>query len=514
MSISRNIRMILGCLLALGPATFTGCGGGSDDPEVSKSSVGQITFHLEAGFDDVAGFLFEVYQGESLIEQRYGFLEDAYFPSRLKPEVGPEHRFADAFFVLPPGVYRARAIPMISEQLPSRTCREAEQEVQVLPSKTTEVILTSNCERVDNGAVDIVVITNHNPKITNLNFAPSKFILTCQELNVTATVNDEDGDAILVNWEVVEEPGGASFVFQPDGSQLFFMSRVEGDYQVKVVACDTLGLCASLTFPIHVSLSSDADQNGIGDECEERKSSRIVTILLTMSNPRIGNDLIPLELATGSVDWVSPTENPSILVVRDDNNHGEYATDPVVVQEWLLDAGYSADFLDEPLAGLSSADLEGYDVVWFSNPGHPVDDQPTFVALSQFLEDGGGVVLQGDDMTQGEGFSMAPLTHLQFSSNGTRFCGENTDNNAGRNYQVRVEENGHPVIDGYLEGKTFLYGDDIDTSTPLENGEVVLAWATLARQPRAEMVSLGSPSLCECPSTPVVVAFDPFASNP
>jgi hypothetical protein len=95
----------------------------------------------------------------------------------------------------------------------------------------------------------------------------------------------------------------------------------------------------------------------------------------------------------------------------------------------------------------------------------------------------------------GGGFLMSPLTHVDFLANGTSFCGAWTDNNAGSEYLVTVGSDAHEVIAG-LEGETFLYGDDIDTTVGRGEGETVLASATLDG-------GVG------CDTVPVVVAWEP-----
>ena len=146
-------------------------------------------------------------------------------------------------------------------------------------------------------------------------------------------------------------------------------------------------------------------------------------------------------------------------------------------------------------------DLEGYDVVWFSNPGYPMDDIKSFNALLQFSDAGGGVVMQGDDMSwsHGHSFSTEPLTQLKHVDNGTEYCGQTIDNGRG-SYNVSLGDLPHPILAG-LEGQTFRYMDDIDTATlaatPAGGTSEVLAWATVPGRHEP------------CGYKPVIVAYTP-----
>jgi hypothetical protein len=206
---------------------------------------------------------------------------------------------------------------------------------------------------------------------------------------------------------------------------------------------------------------------------------KAATIVLTLSNPGIERD-VAQTLAANTVRWVSAAASPRVLVVKDENHHNEFEHDAAYVHELLVAAGVSADFIDEPRGGLELEDTAGYDVIWLSNPGHPVNDKRTLRTMTDFLASGGGYVLQSDDATWFYGdnaFSMTPYTGLHHYNNGVWFCERDIDNNATpRSYQVMMNDETHPVIAG-LEGATLLYGNDIDKSEPVNQGEEVLAWA-------------------------------------
>ena len=149
------------------------------------------------------------------------------------------------------------------------------------------------------------------------------------------------------------------------------------------------------------------------------------------------------------------SDSPRMLFDRDDCHHGEYDSDTAGSHQHLVDAVYAADFLDEPADGLKYAALIDYDVVWFLNPGYPIDDEATVVALRHLSADGGGVVLQGDDMSwcYGSAFSVSDLTRLAPIDNGVTYCGKAIGNGRGDRYRVTLETLAQPILRG-IEGAT------------------------------------------------------------
>lgn len=261
-------------------------------------------------------------------------------------------------------------------------------------------------------------------------------------------------------------------------------------------------LCGSLDLRIsHHTSARDQQTEGVSLHhielpCDARVAGRIATILLTLDAAEISQES-QFKLVANTVNWVSPVDAPTVLFVLDDFHHNEFSNDTRQLYDRLAEAGYAARYLDEPEAGLRPADLEGVDVVWFSNPGYPMDDEQSFNTLRRFSETGGGVVLQGDDMSYsfGQSFTTTPLTRLSHIDNGVKYCGVNIDNLTGGRYEVTFNQQRHAAIEG-LEGQSFLYGDDIDSTTPIDERTEVLAWAT-------------TQGVAGCALKPVITVFDP-----
>jgi hypothetical protein len=162
--------------------------------------------------------------------------------------------------------------------------------------------------------------------------------------------------------------------------------------------------------------------------------------------------------------------NDRILVVKAKNNQGEDINDFTFLQDRLHQQKVNFDVIDEPANGLTDANLQGYQLVWFINPGWPMDSKTTLDTLTRWFDAGNALVLQGDDMSWGMGElgqnSLEPLTHLH-----------NVDNGLDTNYSVTFGDMQHPLLT-YMRGVNFTYAeDDIDTSTVAGNDVTVLATA-------------------------------------
>lgn len=243
--------------------------------------------------------------------------------------------------------------------------------------------------------------------------------------------------------------------------------------------CGALDVRVTHRVKLETGTTEETSLHHIDLPCDARARGRVATILLTMNATETTEETM-MTLVANTVNWVSPVDAPRVLFVLDDSHHGEFDQDTHQIYEKLVAAGYKAEYLEEPEVGITNDDVAGFDVVWFSNPGYPIDDQQSFDVLLQFSQAGGGVVFQGDDMSWsfGQAFPTTPLTRLKHIDNGTQYCGVQIDNGTGGRYRVELREETHPIIAG-LEGQSFLYGDDIDTADPVTEATEVLAFATV-----------------------------------
>lgn len=219
-------------------------------------------------------------------------------------------------------------------------------------------------------------------------------------------------------------------------------------------------------------------------KCVEPGSS--VLMMLTMSNPLTPPD-VAASIIRSTISYLADGKTPRVLVVLDDNHNNEFPGDAQFIGNAVAAAGYSVTVMNEPSSGLRPSDVTNYDIVWFTNPGHPIDDMKTLETLKAFRLAGGGYVLSGDDITQStSGADLSAYTFSKFKDNGTVTCGKTTNNNQGAAWRVTFEDTDHP-LSATLSGLSFLYGDDLDHSTPIVDGEDVLAWAVLDGYPTCKV---------------------------
>lgn len=204
----------------------------------------------------------------------------------------------------------------------------------------------------------------------------------------------------------------------------------------------------------------------------------VVTILLAFGDkdnlPSPTVDQVSAQLvAEKMVQYASPVVNPRVLVVLDNNHQNESPDDFQNLWQNLLKR-YSPDHIDEPIGGLREGDLAAYDVVWLVNPGHAMGSVVTYNTLKNFS---GGVIVSGDDMSRGEGFSTSELTGLNYIDNGVSVvCAGQTypiNNNLDPNTYIVMLD---PVKFFDLEATrlSFNYGNDIDLTTVNPGIEVLV----------------------------------------
>jgi hypothetical protein len=194
----------------------------------------------------------------------------------------------------------------------------------------------------------------------------------------------------------------------------------------------------------------------------------VVTILFTMKQiPQASATLI----LANAIKYASPKSQPKILFVDDSNLHGEDTDDGAYVKDTLL-RGYDVSYNVILSGGLSPSEVAGKDLVIVHNPGFPLQDQKTRDTLDAFK---GGVILLGDDMSQGENFSMEAFTGLHYRTNGSEVnCnGQSYQHDTLRGYFYRVAMSS-TFFSGIPEKyKNYQYGNDIDNTDAASNLQVL-----------------------------------------
>lgn len=206
----------------------------------------------------------------------------------------------------------------------------------------------------------------------------------------------------------------------------------------------------------------------------------VTTILLALGDKAndqlVASQISAQFIAESVVRYTSPAANPKILLVHDFNSGSESPLDYSYAASVLL-SRYNVTEIDEANPGLKASDLAGYDIIWFNNPGHSMGHVETRDALIAFS---GGVVLQGDDMSYGNGFSLTELTGLTNIDNGSSVtCDDgisyNHDDNNGEQYWVNLDPS--QMTGASSAALQFRYGNDIDLTVPARADLQILATA-------------------------------------
>jgi hypothetical protein len=257
-----------------------GCGGEPSTPPETDGAEkqGTIAFTLQNVDENIVAFKYKVFANGELVKEDLQWVHIEMLPPGIIQGASTEHRFADAYFELDPGIYDVTIIPMMADLanpgqiLPSQECIPAQaSQLLVSEGNTTETALVVKCPGTGGSGLDVIVTINHAPRILDLNFLPSKFIAACEKLVAVLTTEDPDKDNLVYDW-TIQGPAGVEYTFEPSWNSLRFAAKKPGDFTVTVKVCDDLPaenqLCTSQIFPIHVILGADANHNGIGDLCE------------------------------------------------------------------------------------------------------------------------------------------------------------------------------------------------------------------------------------------------------
>jgi hypothetical protein len=181
---------------------------------LAETDVAGMAYSIERVSCD--GEDFEAWSAEAQVD-----LEDLLLPGGLETfedqplDSDSEHLFADYFTVLPAGCYDVQITPIDENGAASDDCASANAEgVEVQDGETTEILLVSQCEGPERGALDTVAVINHPPTLQTLTYEPSKFTTCGDEVEICATATDPDGDPIEFDWNFPEgvnaEPGAIS----------------------------------------------------------------------------------------------------------------------------------------------------------------------------------------------------------------------------------------------------------------------------------------------------------------
>ena len=540
-------KLLATALLAVGLIGVTACANtdtdtGDGDPG-DQDPYGTAGLALSSDFladTDIEAMRFGIQRvdcesGESMdfTDTRTTDLSDVQLPGGIpsfegEPYSGDsQHIIADQFFLVDAGCYDVTTTPLQADEQPSDDCSPAtEERVAVEDSATTEILLVNQCKGASRGGLDVIGSVNHPPEVDNLEFTTSKFLSSCEAQNeVCLTVSDADDDPVEVEWSAA---GSGTFTGdispvqpaqqQPDGtweSCARLATNRPGDYTFRATVYDLDGsgeriesILANQDDPADAPKATSSNDvlnfpvySGVA--CQ----GRTATMLMAMSNSPGPSDAGLAEpFIRQTAAWAAPISQSvdnRVLYVLDNSADDEHIGDDTFVIDALqreeVDNRFpNVDRIDEPAEGITMSAVEGYDLVWFANPGLPLDDATTYDTLQQFLQEGGGVIMQGDDMAGppiDEERSLSFFTGLEWIDNGTTTCGDTTDGNVGNNYTVTYSQEPVSALEG-LRGQSFEYGNDIDHTAQVGQGERILATATYQSG--------------ECQETyPAAVAFSP-----
>jgi len=167
-----------------------------------------------------------------------------------------------------------------------------------------------------------------------------------------------------------------------------------------------------------------------------------------------------------------------ILVVTQENPQCTVPVCPdeeekLIVEGYLDDLGYTYDSDWEPSGGLTSTDLEGYDVVIYLCWSYPAGyaNLSTVETLIGYFNNGGKLIVVGDDISRvgtGSGHPYQPqdstwgsnwedMTRLDYVNNGG-----SKEMGIMDGYLITIGSS-HPVLSS-IEGETFDYYNDCDTT--------------------------------------------------
>lgn len=209
-------------------------------------------------------------------------------------------------------------------------------------------------------------------------------------------------------------------------------------------------------------------------------SGKVANVFMALSDPSLSPDFAS-NLIKNTANWVAAGRSKKVLVVLDDNHHFEAPNEVSLLESTLREAGYTVESITEPRYGLTSDQVKGFDTIWFTNPGYPIDDWHTLKLLRRHVGMGKGLIMSGDDLSRANafGFDPARLTRVRYAGNGHRSCGLPTDNGSSPGYRLQEGNFSHPITQG-LDFTSVEYRNDIDHSRALQPSTEVLAWGEVS----------------------------------
>ena len=253
----RHVSVV--CLLAGVLAALAACGpGGTPDATGNLQLVGQAVTA-----QDIAGILYEVSCEDGTSSTEYVPMEEEGLPEHIDLSLAGQP-FADLFMVLPPGDCTVTATAMLGPGEPAPGCGAVSQDVTIVADETTEIVLVIQCEADPVGALDVITVVTDAPSIVDVVYDPSKFIVQCEEVNITVTAGG-GLPPLTYGFVVITAPTGANYTSSSSGNVFTFYAETPGMYEVTVTVTDANGSTATMTFPIHVS--DDPNIEHCGEAC-------------------------------------------------------------------------------------------------------------------------------------------------------------------------------------------------------------------------------------------------------
>jgi len=247
-------------LMGLGPLLALGIGlGGCGQPPGEAAPLGTLTVALS---NADAAYLYEVaVTGEDGVKVEHDIGVAQTGPS--------EQLVAQTFFTLAPGYYQVKADAGHGHGRPGPLCGSAQGEARVIAGQTAILTLISSCKSDAAGGLDVTIDPNGAPDWVTVGLAPSVLTPVCQNVTITLSANDPEGDPVTYSLDLTSSVHGAHPALSFSGNVGTFTADKNGPYGFTAQACDPYA-CSPFTFAITVTMTpaDDADDDGLADACQ------------------------------------------------------------------------------------------------------------------------------------------------------------------------------------------------------------------------------------------------------